>query len=128
MKKINLYIAVGLLVLTVAFTIFNTIYIKNLTEDLNNELSLAYDAAADGNFNQSKEYVDSFVKKIKKAESYLHTIIRHDEFDNIKWSAVRLNEYLSPSSIDEFLAENAALQEMVEHLYYNEKIILQNLL
>ena len=128
MKNINLLIPVFILSVLLIFSITVSIIMKNISINLNEILAKSYDAAEINDFEKCKEYSDKFVKELKKSDPFLSFVVRHGEIDSIKWSAKRLNEYANEDSKSEFMAENAALKEMIEHLFENEKIVPHNII
>ena len=121
-------IPVSIIIVLISGIFINLFVLKNKTTSLAHLIEQAKIETQKDNFIESEKIIHQFIDEYKKDEPYFGVVIRHAELDSVRVLAQRVTELNTSETKAQFLAESAALMDMIDHLYKSEKFILGNVL
>ena len=107
------YMAIVLLVLLIALSVYNIKSIDSLTGDIGITLSKSQSAAEKLDFKAARGYLDEALERWLSADSYTHIFLRHPEIDSTADSFYELKQVLMQEDIS---ACAAAYDKLMYHL------------
>lgn len=122
------WLAVALLGLMVALSLWHVSTLGNLTGALNEELRRAESLAERGDWAAAAQVTQAASERWNGRSFYLHTTLDHKTADDIAVSFAETLEFLQWQEAGEYSAANARLMEQLRLLGEMEKPSLENLL
>lgn len=92
------------------------------------QLKVAQALAGVGNLTAAAQAADGARRSWERWQTFLGSVLRHDEADDLRFSFARLSGFAAENNRDEFRAECAELIARVEHIRDMEQPKLHNFL
>lgn len=124
----RLWIALGLLGLLLAATLYNAQYLDRLTGQLCVQLLQAEQLAAREDWGQSEALIRAAQGAWDAREFYLHVTLRHGDTDQIKTGFDETLRLLRSREGGEYAAASARLVRQLQLISEAEQLTLENLL
>lgn len=124
----RLWIAVVILGLVFAATLYNTRYLSALTASLSATLTRAEERAALGDWPAAGALTDKAKEQWESHTLYLHVFLRHNDTDDVEIGFHEVKEFITHEEQGEYSAANARLIAEVGLLYEAEQLSLKNVL
>lgn len=124
MKK--LVISILIICLIASFIIINYFILKRNIDTL----ELMIDELINdrkNNYKNSYQLIDNLQHYWQKNSPYVKTVIRHNEWEDIYISIVKLKTYLKTKAYDMYLTELDELKADIDHLFESEKFTIDNI-
>lgn len=124
----RLWIAVALLALLLALSLFHAYQINALTERLVERLEQAQSQAQVGQWSHARALTSQTYRDWQNSHFYLHTTARHADTDEILCAFRSVLQYLALEEMDQYAAANADLITKIHLLAEMEQASLTNVL
>lgn len=126
--KRSYFAPVAVLVILLAFSVWNSYYMKAQTQRWSEQLDLAAVAATNENWNSVLNTMESSYKDWSSYQTYLHIVTQHGVVDDAETMYHRAMAFAATEEITEFQAEIADLQDQLRLLAEMERFHLGNIL
>lgn len=124
----RLWIAVGILFVIFAATLYNAHYLDRLTSELADILDRAEARAEADDWDSSRKLTEQAEQYWDDHTLYLHISLRHSDIDGIETGFEEVREYLQLEERGEYSAANARLVAQIGLLYEAEQLSIKNVL
>ncbi len=124
-KKI--IVALLFIILTVSASI-QGVLIKKTSEELSSLGEQAVKEAYAGNMQKAAEIFEKLNAKWQEEKDMMEALLEHSESDKIATALKKTNEYLIQNDRTQFLAEAAALNYLMRHIYEIDRLSFENIL
>lgn len=125
----RLWFAVGVLVLLFSATLVNAFYLQHLSIGWINLLRQAEtQVSQEDGWEEAEKLTEEALEKWESHETYLYTVTRHSDGDQIQTSFREVQQYLSCRDPGEYFASNARLITQISLLYEMEQLNFKNLM
>lgn len=124
----RLYIALAILALVFAGTMFNARYLNSLTTDLTTLLERAEARAESGDWRATANLTEQADKLWNDHTLYLHIFLRHSDTDDVEVGLHEVAEFIQMEERGEYSAANARLVAEIGLLYEAEQLSIKNIL
>lgn len=124
----RLYIALAILAIIFATTLYNAHFLNRFTTDVTQFLSEAEKKVAAGDWAAARELTDEARAVWENHTLYLHILLRHNDTDDVFIGFQEISRLLSTGEEAEYRSVNARLMAEVSLLYEAEQFSLKNVL
>lgn len=124
----RLWVAIGILAVIFAATLYNAYYLNYLTTELADILDRAEARAEADDWSSSRKLTQQAEEIWRNHTLYLHIALRHSDIDGIEIGFREVGEYLQLEENGEYSASNARLVAQIGLLYEAEQLSLKNVL
>lgn len=124
----SIVVPIIILIIIIVLIVSNSILLNITTKSLSDKINDAVKYTQADDYVKSKEAIEEYFEQYEKAEAYFSVVIRHAELDSIRVMSERVKEFNTSETKADFLAESAALIDMIKHLYTAESINLKNIM
>ena len=124
----RLYAACGILLLLLGLSLANGWYAHRISHRAAEELERAQSLAAAENWEQAQSVTEDAFQRWQDNAFYLHTVIRHEDADQILRTFCQVRQYLSDRDWGQYAAANADLIVQLGLLSEKEGAALDNVL
>lgn len=124
----RLWTAVALLAGIIVLTLWNSWYLESYLTRISNLLLHAEVLAEEGDWRGAEHLTQEAYLRWDSRHSYLYTVLRHADTDQVYASFREVQEYLSCQETGEYSASNAHLVAQLDLLWEMEQLTPQNLL
>ncbi len=125
MKKLKVAIATLIIILLLIGA--THIYLRNVTQSMVNQLSVAEQSERAGNTQLAKKDLEAFSKEWDVNKHLLATFIRHSELDLANQSIAKLTPLTDTDDVSGFYAECDTLKMQINHLVDVERFSFDNI-
>lgn len=123
------WIAGCILVLLLAATLWNGLYLDQFTEGLTASLAQAQGMVEKGNWEGAARVTENTARRFQDRALYLHITLRHSEIDAVETSFREVEQLLAHRELPgEYAAANARLTAQLELIAESERLSLHNVL
>lgn len=124
-KKI--IVALLFIILTVSAFIQDAL-IKNTSEELGSLGEQAIKQAYAGDMQKASETFKKLNAKWQEEKDIMEALLEHSESDKIATALKKTSGYLQNNDRTQFLAEAAALEYLIRHIYEIDRLSFENIL
>lgn len=124
----RLYASLGILALLFLATIFNTYFLKQITNDLTGLLTRAEARAEVGDWAAARKLTAQADALWHDHNLYFHIFLRHSDTDDVEIQFREVQGFLQAEEQGEYSASNARLVTEISLLYEAEQFSIQNIL
>ncbi len=124
----RLYIALAILSIIFAATLYNAHFLNRFTTDVTQFLSGAEKQAQAGDWAAARALTDDARAVWEEHTLYLHVLLRHNDTDDVFIGFQEVNRLLSTKEEAEYRSVNARLMAEISLLYEAEQFSLKNIL
>ena len=124
----RLYAACGILLLLLGLSLANGRYARRISCQAAEELERAQALAAAEDWEQAQSVTEDAFQRWQGSSFYLHTVIRHEDTDQILRTFCQVRQYLSDRDWGQYAAANADLIVQLGLLSEKEEAALDNVL
>ncbi len=117
-----------LLAVLLAGCLLSLHYLSRCVSRTTAELAAARAFAEQEEFDRAVSAARDAEASWTRARTFLGSVLRHDESDDLSYSFARLPDYATPDSADEFLACCAELTARLRHILDMERPLVYNFL
>ncbi|WP_405352580.1 DUF4363 family protein [Ruminococcus sp.] len=126
MKRI--YIALAFLIIAVTVGIFETFYVTNKIDELNEEIISADNLVKNENYEGAKDVLASAESKWQKNLSIFDILLIHDYVDEISVNLSSMRSYVATQSNENYLAESEGIKKQLTSIKDSELVQIENIL
>ena len=125
----RLFAAIAVLFALFGLTLFNSYYLKQYTEDLNQFLTEAEACAAIGDWDAAADKTEGALDLWFSRETYLHMVLQHRDTDEVLLGFQEVRQLINyQEDGGEYAAANARLITQIGLLCEMEELNLKNIL
>lgn len=124
----RLYIALAILVVVFAATLYNAYFLNQLTTDVTTLLDRAESRAQAEDWQSAAKLTTQANELWDSHTLYLHIFLRHNNIDEVETGFCEVWEYLQEEEHADYAAANARLIGAVSMLYEAEQFSIKNIL
>ncbi|MCD8189283.1 MAG: DUF4363 family protein [Clostridiales bacterium] len=124
----RLWIALGVLALLLAGSLWNTARVTRVSDSLTAALNQAEAAVAEDDWDTAEELTQQALEQWTAAEPWLAFVLCHENTDEVTTGFQEVLGFLQYRSAPEYDSANGALVAQVEHLAEIEVLNWQNVL
>lgn len=124
----RLWIAVSILSVIFAATLFNSWYLDKLIENCTLRLSTAQDMTHQNAWSSATQLTEQVIQDWQDHDFYFHVMLPHKDIDEIHLTFCEVQEYLQLEETDQYTAANAKLVAQLELLAEMDQLTLKNIL
>ncbi|SBV99674.1 conserved exported hypothetical protein [uncultured Eubacteriales bacterium] len=124
----RLYIALAILAVVFAATLYNAYFLNQLTSDITTLLDRAESRAKAEDWRSATKLTTQANDLWEDHTLYLHVFLRHSNIDEVETGFREVWEFLLAEERTDYAAANAHLIEAVSMLYEAEQFSLKNIL
>lgn len=122
----HLWISVAILAVLFSATLFHTLYLRSVTDNLSALLEQAETSAYAGAWEQAEGEERQALEHWEKQDRYLHVFLRHADIDQIYTLFQEMDQFVRCRDLAEYAATSARLRTQLKLLYDMEALSLQN--
>lgn len=126
--RTNLWIAIGLLVIVIAFGVWATGTMKVLSDRYISASEELLTLTQEKQWQRADEIVRSYQESWKRTEVWLQTMVIHEELDAVDIALKRLHAGIEAQDQSLSYEACAELRENAEHLFHRDAFTLGNVL
>ena len=124
----RLWIAVSILSVIFAATLFNSRYLSRLIEDYTLRLSTAQDMTLQNAWNSATQLTEQVIRDWQSHDFYFHVMLPHKDIDELHLTFCEVQEDLQLEETDQYTAANAKLVAQLELLAEMDQLTVKNIL
>lgn len=124
----RLWIAVSILSVIFAATLFNSWYLGSLIEEYTLRLSTAQDMTSQNAWSSATQLTEQVIQDWQTHDFYFHVMLPHKDIDEIHLTFCEVQEYLHLEETDQYTAANAKLVAQLELLAEMDQLTVKNIL
>ena len=124
----RLWIAVSILCVIFAATLFNSWYLGKLIGEYTLRLSTAQDMTNREAWSSATQLTEQVIQDWQTHDFYFHVMLPHRDIDEIHLAFCEVQEYLQLEETDQYTAANAKLVAQLELLAEMDQLTIKNIL
>ena len=126
--RTNLWVAIGLLVIVIAFGVWATGTMKGLSDRYISASEELLALTQEKQWQRADEIIRSYRESWKQTEVWLQTMVIHEELDAVDIALKRLHAGIEARDQSLSYEACAELRENAEHLFHRDAFTLGNIL
>ena len=124
----HLWIASAILLGLLVSTQGNSLYLGNIIDGYEQQLTQAHELASQGKWDESERITQQVYADWEGHDFYFHSLLRHVDIDEVRLTFHEVQEYLKLEEADQYNAANAKLITQLGLLAEMEQLTLKNVL
>ena len=115
-----------IIILIVVLSLGGVLFVNNIIEDLNNNLTQLEKVVNKGRWNEAKTIYNKIEKSWERATNIFPLILDHAEFHDLEITLARMETYVDQKENNNLLPEINITLKLLENIKKQQKISLQN--